>query len=121
MAAAANREPQRMCPGKSHGALHVRDAGAPRDERRTAIDVAIPDMSSAFVRGVIIHDQVAAQGVSKGRDLLVVESDACAGSCRQSLHRVTPGWKGCWLVVIARNEATKQASREDIASAAPSQ
>src|SRR5262245_47178832 len=101
MAAATNREPQRMSPGKSHSALHVRDAGATRDERRAAIDVAIPDMPSAFIRGVIIHDQVAAKGVSKCRDLLVVEGDTCAVSCRQGLHRVAIGWQ----MQIARSGA----------------
>jgi hypothetical protein len=61
-----------VCPGKSHSSLRVRDAGAPRDERRAAIDVAIPDTSRAVVCGVITHDQVAAQGASKFRNLLVV-------------------------------------------------
>src|SRR5262249_42541927 len=72
MAALANREPKRMRPGKTHGLLHVRHAGAPRDERRAAIDVPIPDMPRALVRGVIIHDQIAAQGASEFRNLLVV-------------------------------------------------
>jgi hypothetical protein len=59
-------------PRKSHSLLNVGDAGASRDERRKSIDVAIPNPPRALIRGVITHDQVAAQRLSKFRNLLVV-------------------------------------------------
>ena len=82
-----------MRPGKGHGPLHIGDAGAPRDERGAAIDIAVPNTPGALVSGMIIRDQLAAQGASKSRDLLVVESGACAIRGRQSRHMVTRGWE----------------------------
>ena len=60
-------------------------------QRGTPIDVAIPNPTRALVGGVIRHDQVAAQGASKLRNLLGIKSDASTVRCRQSLHTFTPG------------------------------
>jgi hypothetical protein len=62
VAAASKRDRKSLLPCEPHRGDHVGDAGAPRDQRRPAIDRAVPDLALVVVGGVPGADQLTAKG-----------------------------------------------------------
>jgi hypothetical protein len=60
--AASKRDQQSLLPREPHRRDHVGDAGAPRDQRRPAIDRGVPDLALVLVGGVRGADQLTAKG-----------------------------------------------------------
>src|SRR5207247_9795075 len=54
---------------------HVRDAHAPRDQRRAAVDRAVPDLPALVVRRVARRDDLAAEGGLQLRERSLVERE----------------------------------------------
>jgi hypothetical protein len=55
---------------------HVGDAGAARDERRPAVDVAIPHAPGGIVAALVTLDHLAAQRAPEAPDVSVAEGAA---------------------------------------------
>ena len=68
VAPAANREHQPVLAREVHRAHHVRRPGAACDERRTAVDHAVPDRAGLVVTGVAFAEQRSAHCAPQGFD-----------------------------------------------------
>ena len=85
VAAAAHGDRQPALLGEANRRTHVRDAGAARDQRRTAVDRAVPDPPVGVVAGVVRANELAPEGRLQLAKLSLVECGNVGGS-----HRVLP-------------------------------
>src|SRR4029077_10270324 len=65
VAAPADRQFELVRACETNRLLHVGDAGASRDERRSAVDVAVPDAPGLVVAGMIALYQFTAESTAK--------------------------------------------------------
>ena len=74
--------------------LHIGDAGAARDERRPAVDVAVPHAPGGLVAAVVTLDHLAAQRAPEAPDVSSAEGAASPirRDCRDRRHVVSLAW-----------------------------
>jgi hypothetical protein len=76
VAAAAHGHHDAGRPCEVERLLHIGDAGAARDERRPAVDVAIPHASGGLVAALLTLNQLATQSAPEAADVSLAEGAA---------------------------------------------